>query len=181
MRVADRNRQRVRRIRARNHHTGQLQANHMIHLGFIGMAHTHHRLFHRIGRIFADRQTGLRGHQQGNAARLPEFQGGHRVLVDERMLHRCRIGGVEPQDCGQLAVQRHQPLCQIAISGVRMADAIGDMGEFRAQNVDHPPAEVAQARINPKNPHPAPFFRWQRVSTKREHPPSGFAAGVAFA
>jgi hypothetical protein len=38
-----------------------------------------------------------------------------------------------------------------------MADAIGDMGYFRPHNINHPPAEVAQARINPQNPHLFPL------------------------
>jgi hypothetical protein len=43
------------------------------------------------------------------------------------------------------------------IIGVRMANAIGDMGNFRPHNVNHPPAEVPQARINPQNPHVFPL------------------------
>jgi hypothetical protein len=43
------------------------------------------------------------------------------------------------------------------IIGVRMADAIGDMGDFRPHNVNHTPPEVPQARINPQNPHVFPL------------------------
>jgi hypothetical protein len=54
-------------------------------------------------------------------------------------------------------VQRHKALSKGTIIGVRMADAIGDMGDFRPHNVNHTPPEVPQARINPQNPHLFPL------------------------
>ena len=121
------------------------------------MAHADHGLFHRVWGIFANYQPCLRGHQQGNAARLAQFQCGHRIFVDKRMLYCCRIGGIGAHNVGQLAVQRHKALGKGTIIGVRMADAIGDMGDFRPHNVNHTPPEVPQARINPQNPHVFPL------------------------
>ena len=61
-----------------------------------------------------------------------------------------------------------------AISG-GTANDLRDMRQARAHDVDHPPAEVAQPRINAQNPHRAPVFRpIIRASTKREHRPESF-------
>jgi hypothetical protein len=57
------------------------------------------------------------------------------------------------QHFGQLFVQAQQPVCQIARLG--MANAVGDMRQTRAGDVDQPPAKVPQPRIDAQNPHPA--------------------------
>ena len=153
MRVADRDGQRVGGIGAGDLDPGKLQAHHVVDLRLGGMSHAHHGLFHRIGRVFSDHQPGLRRHQKGYSARLTQLQRGHRVLVDEGMLHRRGIGGIAAHHFGQLRMERDQPLRQFAVLRVRVADAIGDMRQPRPVHVDHPPAEVPQARINPENPH----------------------------
>ena len=40
---------------------------------------------------------------------------------------------------------------------IGMTDAIGDMGDARTSHVDHPPAQIPQARVDPQNTHARPF------------------------
>ncbi len=87
----------------------------------------HDGLLDRVGRIFSDGQAELRGHQQRDPPRLPQFQRGDRILVDEGMLHRCRIGGMAAEHLGQLAVQAQEAVGQV--TGIRMADAVRDMAQ----------------------------------------------------
>ena len=52
-------------------------------------------------------------------------------------------------------------------------DAVGDMADPRASDVDHAPAKVSQPGVNSQNAHACPVLScFARISTKREHPPS---------
>ena len=74
MGVADRDRQSICGIGPADRHARKLHLHHMVDLGLVGMADADHRLFDRIGGVFADRQPGLRRDQQRDAARLTQLQ-----------------------------------------------------------------------------------------------------------
>ena len=105
MRMTNRNRQCIRRIGTVDLYTRQMEAPHMVNLRLGGMTHADHGFFHRIGRIFPDHQPELRRNQQRDPPRLPQFQRGDRILVDEGIFHRRRLRGVLLHHKGQLNME----------------------------------------------------------------------------
>ena len=58
MRVAERDGERIGRIRAGDLDPGKLQPHHVFDLPLVGMAHADHGLLDLVGSVFADRDPG---------------------------------------------------------------------------------------------------------------------------
>ena len=138
--MTKRNCQRIRCVRARNLDPGQLKPHHMIHLPFVSVAHTDHRLLDGIRGVFAHAQPCLRRYQHRDAARLPQLQCARAILVDKSLLHRRAVWRVLRYHYAQLLMQTKQSLRQI--STFRAANPVGDMRNAGARNRDHAPASV---------------------------------------
>ena len=86
MGMADGNGERICRMFIGDHAAGQQHADHGVDLVLARMTRTDHGFLDLVGGIFFNRKAVKRRYQQGNAARLTEFQGRDRVLVDEGLL-----------------------------------------------------------------------------------------------
>jgi hypothetical protein len=113
MGMAYRDRQRIGSVGPCNHHSRQLQADHMIDLTLVGVADTDHRFLDGIRGILAHIQTGLRRNEQSDAAGLPKLQCCNGVFIDEGLFDCRVIGTILPEYFRQLGVQREQSLCKI--------------------------------------------------------------------
>jgi hypothetical protein len=76
------------------------------------------------------------------------------------MLHCGGIWRVKAQNFRQLRMKGAEALRQIIAFG--MKDAIGHMRNARAQNINHAPAQIPQARVDPQNTHPCPLFSFSQ-------------------
>ena len=116
MRVGDRHRQRVRRVRARQLHPRQQHPEHRLDLRLLRPAGADDRLLDQPRGIFGDRHAGARQGQQADPARLAELERRLRIGVDEHFLDRAAIGLVGEDDVGQLAVERDQAFGAAALA-----------------------------------------------------------------
>ena len=77
-----------------------------------GLAVASDRLFDLRRFVVVDRQIGLRGRQQDNAARLADAHRGAHVLAEEELFHRDRLRPMLENQLAQPAMDDQQPLGQ---------------------------------------------------------------------
>jgi hypothetical protein len=94
MRMANRNRERVRLVWRQSVFQGQDRSNHMLDLLFVCTAPTDDRLFHLPCRILE--QLGIAAKRATNrcGASVPELQGAVRISVDKNLFNRHVAGTV---------------------------------------------------------------------------------------
>jgi len=114
--VADGNGQGIRRIVTLELSFRHQDFQHHVNLLLFTMPHTDDSFFHGVRRIFEHRQTGTRRNKHGDAARLSEFQRGHRVLVDESLLHSRLIGLMAVHDFRQAVMKLAKPGGEIHVA-----------------------------------------------------------------
>ena len=139
----------------------QQHADHHPDLRLLGVARADDRFLHQVRRVFGHEHAGLRRHQQRNAARLPEFQGGNRIAIDERRLHGGFIWAEFIDDAREPIMDRDQPLGERP-SLVRLDRTAGKVDQPVALAGDQPPAGTAETRIDPEDAnrvcHAAPLI-----------------------
>src|SRR5258708_27692749 len=113
-----------------------------------------HRFLDLVGRIFGNRQASLGRGQQHHAAAAAGLEGRGCVLVDESFLDRCLVGPEAFENLIDLTEQDDEPLAHGQVD--RGADdAVGDVAQAVAVNVDDPPTGVAKPGIETENAHSA--------------------------
>ena len=150
--VADCHRQRVGGVGRADRTTRQESPHHQLHLRLFRVAGANHRLFDQIGRVFGDRQPAFGRRQQHDAAGDAELQGRGRVAVDKGLLDRRLIRAKALEHLADLTEQRHQPHRQRLLGG-GVSDAVGDMDQAIAVDVDDPPTGMPQPGIEPQHAH----------------------------
>ncbi|KIC50480.1 hypothetical protein RA29_07220 [Tateyamaria sp. ANG-S1] len=153
---------------------GELDADHVADLAFVGMADAHNRFLDRVGGVFADAESCPGGGEHGDAASLAKLQGACPVLVHKGLFDSRRVGCVCRDDGADLVKEAEEAQGQVIAR--RVADTVGDMAQTRAIGVNDAPSHVAQAGVDAQNSHDVPpspecisLFSWR--STKGEHPP----------
>ena len=147
MRMADGDGQRIGRVVAVEGGARQQHADHRPDLLLLGVAGADDRLLDLVRRVFGDGQPGLGRDEKGDAPRLAELQRRRGVAVDEGLLDRRLVGRVVADHRREPAVQRQQPVRQLAVER-RMDRAGGDEGERIAARRDDAPAGAAEAGID---------------------------------
>ena len=150
MRVADGDGERIGRVVAVEGGAGEEHPDHRPDLLLLGMAGADDGLLDLVRRVFGHRQPRLRRDEERDAPRLAELQRRRGVAVDEGLLDRRLVGRVGADHLGEPAVDREQPLRQLAVER-RVDRAGGDEGERIAARRDDPPAGVAEAGIDAEN------------------------------
>ena len=128
----------------------------MLDLSFVGMPDPNHDLFYRVRRIFSHFQPCLRRNQQRDCPCLTKFQRARCVLVDEGLLHRCRLRREAFYYLRQFRKKRRQPRCQIGPG--RVAISVANMAQPIARNLDDPPSGPPEPRIDAQNFHASYFL-----------------------
>ncbi len=140
---------------------GQQHPDHHADLRLLAVAGADDGFFHKIRRVFGNRQPGDRRHQHGDAARLPELEGCSRVLVHERCLDRGLVRRVLLDHQAQSVMDRKEALGEARLV-VGRKRAAGEEAQAIARNRDDAPAGAAQAWIDAENAnrpcHPAPLI-----------------------
>ena len=154
MSVGDGHRERVSRVRAGDFRSGKQARNHRVDLRLLGSACADHCLLHQRRSIFADRDSRPRRAHQHHSARLAELQRRLRVLVDEDLFDRRRLGCVLGDERLELAREIGEPLRK-RCGRVRLQLAVGDVGKAIAVCLDQPPAGRAQPGVQPVQPRQA--------------------------
>ena len=106
MRVGDRHRQRVCRVRAGDLCSGKQACDHRVNLHLFGAAGADYGLLDQPRRIFADVETRPRCDHDDDPARLAQLQRRLRIGIDEYLLDSGGVGTV-------LGDQRVEALCEI--------------------------------------------------------------------
>ena len=154
--MADRDRQRVGGVRARELDPRQQETDHVLDLLLGGVADAHHRFLDRVRGVFADREPRLGRREQRDPARLSQLERADRVLVDEGLLDRRGLGGVLGDDRAQPAVKQREPRAKLARAG---ADhAVGQVRQPRPVGPDDAPAHVLQPGVDADDLHACPVF-----------------------
>ena len=105
MRVTDRHRERVRRIRGVKNRFRQQLRHHDLDLVLVGVTGPNHGFLHPVWRIFRHPQSLLGRRQQNGAPGQTELQGRFRVLVHESLLDRCLTGAVAAENFQNTVMQ----------------------------------------------------------------------------
>ena len=116
-------------------------------LALLAVAGSGHCLLDDVGRILGDHQAHQRRRQQRHAARLAEFQGRPRILVDEGLLDGGLLRLEAGDDAHQALVELAQAIGQLGLR-IRRDEAAGDVGQAHPVCLDDAPAGAAQARID---------------------------------
>ena len=152
VRVANRDRQCIRRVFAVENGPRQKGLHHHLDLVLVAMSRAGHGFFHQVRRIFGNAQARLRGNQKRDAARLAQLQRRAGVAVDEGVLHGGFLRGVLRHHQRQPVMQLAQPQRQLRL-GVGLDRAGGDEHQLVARALDDAPARVAQARVDADDSH----------------------------
>src|SRR5581483_9006132 len=119
-------------------------------LPLVAVAGADDALLHHVGRIFGDRDAGLRRHHHGDAARLAELERRLGVLVDEGRLDRGLVGAKFVEHAGEPVVDRDEPHRE-RIVVARRHRAAAEKTEPIAENLNDAPAGAAEPRIDAEN------------------------------
>ena len=112
MRVGDRDSERVGGVGASDFHAGKQSRHHGVDLRFVRTAGADDRFFHQGRRIFPDGDSAPARAEKRDAARLAQFQGRLRVLVDEYFLDSGGVGAVLGENRLELLGETGQTLRQ---------------------------------------------------------------------
>lgn len=128
--------------------------DHGVNLIFAGIADAHHGLLDQPCGIFADFDPRFRGVKQADAARLPQFQRGLRIGIDENFLDGRRTRPMLKDQVRQRRVKRQQPRGKRRLR-VSLYLPVSDVAEAIAVHCDQPPASGAKAGVKPEQDQPS--------------------------
>src|SRR6478672_3229778 len=104
-------------------------------------------LFHDVGGVFGNGDSGLRRHEHGDAARLPELQGRRRIRVDESRLHRRLVRTIALDDRDQPIMDHQQAGAEFGALA-RFKRTAGDVNQPISVALYETPAGAAEPRID---------------------------------
>ena len=152
--MANRDRQRIRCVCARDLGAGEEDFEHGLNLRFLRAAGADNGFFDEPRGIFGHGQPTACGGEQADTARLTEFERRLWVGVDEDFLDRGGFGSVAGDDIGQAGVEDDEAFGQGCFRVGRNL-AIGDMAEAVADGGDNAPAGCAEAGIDAEDDQPS--------------------------
>src|SRR5208282_2451981 len=103
-----------------------------------------------VRRIFGNAHAKPRGHDKGNAARLPQFERGAGVAVYESLLDGSFGWHPGLKHLLKSAEQHSKPLAHRLFRRCLYRTASHE-GKTRLVPIDHAPAKIAEARIEPND------------------------------
>ena len=152
--MADRNRQRIGRIGARDLRAWEQHAQHRLHLFLRRAAGADDGLLDEARCIFADRQPGACAGEQRDAAGVRQLQRRLRIVVDEHFLdrraRRCMIG----DHGGEHGVEMSEPVGQGRFR-VGLYLPVGDMTDPAALDADDAPAGTTERGVETEDDQPS--------------------------
>ena len=151
MRMTYRDRERIGGI-GRGAGSRQQHADHCGNLGLLGTACPHDTLLDQPGRIFGDRQAGLRRREQSGCPRVAQLHGRRHIVRQKSLLDRGFVRPVRRNEIGDGLEDMVQPDSQRGI-GRRLHHAMRDGNEAAPIDPYYAPARVPKAGIDTENGH----------------------------
>ncbi len=151
--MADRHRKRVGGVSLADRKPWQKPAHHYLDLRLVGVAGADDGLFDQVRRVFGDREPAFGWRQQDHTAGDAKLQGRGCVAIHKTLFDRRLVRAKAFENSANLAEQRHQPHGK-RLAGGRMSNAVADMRQPIAVDIDDPPTGVPQTGIEPQNAHP---------------------------
>ncbi len=128
----------------------QKPPHHCLDLRLVCVANANNAFLYMIGRVLRDLESRLGACKQRNGARMSQFECGRRIFRDEGLLDCDRQRSMFGNYCTKLYMQPKQAQPQLRF-GVAAQDAVPDMDEPRAGDINRAPTHPGEPWIKTEN------------------------------